>query len=193
MERIENPEWSTLNDLVVVAYLLKKAQEKGKGLTPLQVNKLVYICHGWALGMLNRPLIDNSRGQIQAWKYGPVVEKVYSHLKHWGRKEITYTSFCNHFGKDIENFLSEKINQLKKNDPKICALLDVVWYVYQDVSGGQLITATHQEGTPWDTSVKRNWLGQVVREVPIPDDTISGYYTEQLSSLVQSGILSKFE
>ncbi|MCY4672954.1 MAG: DUF4065 domain-containing protein, partial [Bacteroidetes bacterium] len=69
-----------VEDFVVIAYLLKKAAEEGEGLTPLQINKLVYICHGWAWGKLNRPLIDNRSGQIEAWKYGPVVREVYTRL-----------------------------------------------------------------------------------------------------------------
>lgn len=32
---------STIEDFVVIAYLLKKAAETGRGLTPLQINKLV--------------------------------------------------------------------------------------------------------------------------------------------------------
>ncbi len=171
-----------VEDFVVIAYLLKKAAEEGGGLTPLQINKLVYICHGWAWGKLNRPLIDNRSGQIEAWKYGPVVREVYTRLKNWGRDEVTYESFCEKFGsyglgtERAKEFLSGKINDLEKNDQQICMLLDVVWYVYKDLSGGQLITITHKKETPWMKHVKRNMFGRVVHAVHIPDETIAEHY-----------------
>ena len=174
---------STIDDFFVIAYLLKKAEEDRMGLTPLQINKLVYICHGWALGMLDRPLIENHSGEIQAWKYGPVVQKVYHHLKHWGSHEITYDSFRAHFGNGLKEFLANKLADLRREDPELFKLLDVVWYVYKGIDGGRLITLTHQRGTPWDQEVKRNFLGQVIREVPIPNKTILKYYKNDLKGL----------
>lgn len=178
-----NPLRPTVDDFLIIAYLLKKAEEEGQGLTPLQINKLVYICHGWALGMLDRPLIDNQSGQIQAWKYGPVVRNVYDYLKHWGSQKITYNSLFDYFGTGVENVVSQKLADLERNDPELWKLLHVVWYVYGGIDGGQLIALTHQKGTPWDLEVKRNFWGQVVREVPIPDSTILRYYKEDLKDL----------
>ena len=37
-------------------------------LTPLQVQKLTYLCHGWTLGLYSQPL---SRQQVEAWRWGP--------------------------------------------------------------------------------------------------------------------------
>lgn len=133
-------------------------------MTPLQINKLIYICHGWAWGKLERPLIDNSSGQIEAWKYGPVVRGVYHRLKQWESEKITYDSFCAKFdsygsGKDSEEeFLSKKLSELKERDPEICTLLDTVWDIYKDVTGGQLIALTHKDETPWKIHVRYNFF-----------------------------------
>lgn len=180
---------SPIEDYLVIAYLLKKAGLDGINLTPLQINKLVYICHGWVLAKLGRPLIDNHSGQIQAWKYGPVVQRVYSLLKDFGSQEVTYNDFCKKLDsfligeESADKFLSEKLDDLALKDPSLLKLLDMVWYVYKDLTGGQLITITHKDGTPWDLEVKRNVFGQVVREVPIPDQTISDYYKNKLKDL----------
>lgn len=41
-----SPAKLPIEDYLVIAYLLKKAGLDGIVLTPLQINKLVYICHG---------------------------------------------------------------------------------------------------------------------------------------------------
>lgn len=182
---IPNP---TVEDFVVIAYLLKKAVEGGRGLTPLQINKLVYICHGWTLGKMNRSLIDNQSGQIEAWKYGPVVRNVYERLKRWKAEEITFDSFCEVFGsygfgkKHARNFLLEKLSGLEEHDPQVCKLLNVVWHVYKDLTGGQLITITHKEETPWRKHVKFGMFRQVVHGEHIPDSTISEHYRIKLKN-----------
>lgn len=184
-----NPQKKTIDEFLVIAYLLKKAEEEGRGLTPLQINKLVYICHGWALGKLGRPLIDNHSGQIEAWKYGPVVRGVYYRLKRWKAEELTYDSFCDEFdpygyGKEYgKEFLTEMLHDLKKTDPEICKLFDIVWYVYKDLTGGQLITITHKDETPWKTHVKRNVFRQVLPNIHIPDSTIAEHYRIKLKDL----------
>ena len=182
-----NPAKTTIDDFLVIAYLLKKAAETGGGLTPLQINKLVYICHGWALGKLDRPLIDNRFGQIQAWKYGPVVRNVYDRLKQWGAKEVTFSSFCEYFGsyglgeKQAREFLTRELANLKENDPEVYRLLEVVWYVYKDITGGQLITITHEDETPWHKHVRYGKIfRQVLPNIHIPDSTIAEHYRIKL-------------
>ena len=87
-------EKSTVDVEVVIAYLLKKAAEDKKKLTPLQINKLIYLCHGWMLGILKKPLIENGVDQIQAWRYGPVVTEAYNMLKIWGSQKSHTTLFA---------------------------------------------------------------------------------------------------
>ena len=61
--------------------LIEKSIEAGSCLTPLEIIKLVYFCHGWMLGLYRRPLIKQN---VQAWRYGPVVADVYHCLKQHG-------------------------------------------------------------------------------------------------------------
>lgn len=182
-----NPEKSTIDDFLVIAFLLKKAAEAGGGLTPLQINKLVYICHGWTLGKLERPLIENRSGQIEAWKYGPVVRNVYDRLKRWGAEEVTFDSFCEDFGsyglgtEGAKELLSEGLSDLEENDPEIYKLLDIVWNVYKDFTGGQLITITHKDETPWRKHVRYSkFFHQVLPGIHIPDSTIFEHYQLKL-------------
>ena len=185
-------EKSTIDVVVVIAYLLKKAASINRGLTPLQINKLVYICHGWTLGLLKKPLIENRTDQIQAWKYGPVVTEAYETLKRWGSQVVTYDSFCDSLDligigkKAIQTILEKDIDQILDEKPKMCEVIDMVWYVYQDRTGGQLITLTHKDETPWTQHVKKNFFGQVVHGVHIPDSSISSHYEEKIRRLISS-------
>lgn len=185
-------EKSTIDVVVVIAYLLKEAAKINRGLTPLQINKLVYICHGWTLGILQKPLIENGTDQIQAWKYGPVVTEAYEILKRWGSQEVTYDSFCeslDHIGigrEVIQKILDEDIDQIKNEKPQMCEVIDTVWYVYKNRTGGQLITITHKDETPWTQHVKRNVFRQIVHGVHIPDSSISSHYEKKIREMISS-------
>ena len=59
----------------------------GEGpLTPLQIIKLTYICHGWMLGLYGRPLVKQN---VKAWTYGPVIPDVYRALKTYRANPVT--------------------------------------------------------------------------------------------------------
>ena len=47
--------------------LIEKSQEEGNLLTPLQIIKLVYFCHGWMLALYKRPLIKQSGSGMAVW------------------------------------------------------------------------------------------------------------------------------
>jgi len=63
-----NGTMQTQPTLAVANYLIGKAQSEGRSITPMQLIKLVYIAHGWTLGLYDQPLIGE---QVEAWTYGP--------------------------------------------------------------------------------------------------------------------------
>ena len=48
--------------------------------TVMHVLKLVYLAHGWMLGLHKRPLIKE---QVEAWLYGPVILVLYQKYKYF--------------------------------------------------------------------------------------------------------------
>ena len=58
--------------------LIEIAESDGKFLTPMKLLKLAYICHGWMLALHDRPLIFD---EIHAWKYGPIIPKLYQKIQ----------------------------------------------------------------------------------------------------------------
>ncbi|KQH74402.1 Panacea domain-containing protein [Xylella fastidiosa] len=55
-------------------------------LTPLQVLKLVYLAHGWCLGVHTQPLIDEL---VEAWRAGPLIRSLYNVIKQDRSSGIT--------------------------------------------------------------------------------------------------------
>ena len=116
----------------VANFFIEEAFRQGKGLTPLQVIKLVYIAHGFVLANTNRGLIADV---IEAWEYGPVVADLYHKLKRYGNDPIPEP-----MSDWIESYEFEENERI---------IMTKVFNHYNKFTGIQLSTLTHQEGTPW--------------------------------------------
>ena len=83
----------------VANYFLDCAKEDGESLTLLKLVKLVYLAHGWHLGLTGDPLIKEN---VEAWRYGPVVPSIYHDLKIFGNNAITrYASWPDRQGDTV--------------------------------------------------------------------------------------------
>jgi uncharacterized phage-associated protein len=140
------------DSLSVAEYMLWRASQAQNPLTPMQVLKLVYIAHGWMLGLYGRPLIDES---VEAWQYGPVIPSLYHRYKKYGSRFIN-------------DGPSQQPSGFSGAERRV---LDQVWSGYGHRSGVALSSLTHQPGTPWDFTIKRLGRGAV-----IPNDLIEEHY-----------------
>lgn len=143
----------------IAAWFLKKASESRTQLTPMQVNKLVYLAHGWNLGVYGRPLIPES---VEAWKYGPVIPSIYHRLKHFKGNPVTDILRGTPQGENIP-------------------ILEKIWQSYGQFTGLQLSTVTHESGTPWHIA----WHAMGAKDMigcPIPDSLIQAHYKEKYES-----------
>ncbi|MFN2577495.1 MAG: Panacea domain-containing protein [Pyrinomonadaceae bacterium] len=139
--------------------LLKLAKARGISLTNMQVQKLVYIAHGYSLAILHRPLV---RQPVEAWRWGPVFEDLYHSLKRYGSGIV-------HEPINVIN-----MDSLTETHQK---LLGTVLDAYARFSGPQLSTMTHKQGTPW-AEVYKPGISRLV----IPNPTIERHYTELLNA-----------
>lgn len=136
----------------------------------MQLVKLVYISHGWYLGLTGKPLINEA---VEAWKYGPVIPSIYHSFKKYGNNSITEQEL------DIVGFsyVNTEIKDLNK-----MRFLDKVWDVYKQFNGPQLSTLTHENGTPWFITWHNNG-GQHQKSVTIPNDLIKDHYLIKIKSV----------
>lgn len=148
--------------LAISNYFINKANSLGAELTPMKLLKLVYLSHGWYLGLNNgEALIPEF---AQAWEYGPVVQSVYDDFKVYQRAQITSLRSDKNTG-----------NYPVVSDPETIKFLNRIWEVYGRYSGGQLSSITHQQGSPWFT-VWNDKGGKTGRGVIIPNPLIAEYY-----------------
>lgn len=140
--------------------LIDWAAENQRPFTPMQIIKLVYICHGWMLGLHGRPLIFQP---VEAWQYGPVISTVYQGVKQFGGSHVT--------GK-IEARDGE-FDEIESD------LIEQVCDKYSRLSGIALSRLTHAQDTPWHTIW--NMYGQ---NSIIPNDLIEDHYAEKARAAV---------
>jgi len=145
----------TIYDPIAVAnFFVQKSLETGTEVTPMKLLKLVYIAHGWHLGLYGKPLIDEA---VEAWTYGPVVPDVYRKFKEYGRGRITkLASEMKISGLSVQ-FVTPTVPD---TDQQTRSLLEEIWKVYGDKDGLYLSAITHQEGTPWSLTEKNGIIAQ---------------------------------
>lgn len=132
---------------------LRLAKESGNPLTPMQLLKLVYIAHGWSLGLYGRPLI---RDEVQAWQYGPVIPRLYNAVKDFRDQPV-----CG----PLDMAVSAPFNSAERQ------LISEVFGLYGDKSGPALSRLTHAAGTPWHQTYEPGSFG-----IRIPNDVIEDHY-----------------
>ena len=72
--------------LDVACYIIEKSRYTK---THLQVQKLVYISHGFMLAIHDRPLFFDD---VEAWSHGPAIPSIYGAFERWGSDVIGNTT-----------------------------------------------------------------------------------------------------
>ena len=72
--------------LDVACYIIEKSRYTK---THLQVQKLVYISHGFMLAIHDRPLFYDD---VEAWSHGPTIPSIYGAFERWGSGVIGSTT-----------------------------------------------------------------------------------------------------
>ena len=148
---------NTPSAITVANYLLEKAREQKRSLTPLHLLKLVYICHGWSLAILGRDLVAE---EVYAWQYGPVIPELYHRIKSYGANPVA------RIDRDLDDSPVE-LDSIEKT------LIEKVFESYKHLSAIQLSGLTHKVGTPWHQIWKKHGRNSV-----IPTALIRSHYTE---------------
>ena len=157
------------SSLIVANRFLDMAKVNNDSLTPMQLLKLVYIAHGWMLGLHGRPLIEEN---VEAWKYGPVIRELYDEVRHYKGRSIKDSIRVNE--KVQRKFLEDNLFTEERD------IIQQVYDEYADYSGIELSRITHAKGTPWSEVYMPGSFGEV-----IPIDLIEQHYKD-LSREIES-------
>lgn len=146
------------SSIYIANRFLELAKEAGVYVSPMKIIKLVYIAHGWMLGIHSSLLIKET---VEAWRYGPVIPELYQATKKYLRSTITKPLKCADGG-DLSTEEEDIIKQ--------------TFNVYGRKSALDLSYLTHMEGTPWMDISGGEGSGEV-----IPNDLIDDYYKQLIS------------
>lgn len=127
--------------------------------TPMKLQKLVYLAHGWHLAIHDQPLIEE---KFEAWPYGPVEQFLYHLFKQYRNSNIT------DYAKTWVNG-EQKAFVVSSSKSHFTEVFDKVVAKYSDFSALQLSALTHQEGTPWSISKAKGFS-------EIPNDMIRDHF-----------------
>ncbi|EPM9361275.1 Panacea domain-containing protein [Enterobacter ludwigii] len=141
------------NPICIVNEFIDRARKNGDNLTHMQVQKLLYIAHGYSLAFLEEPLLEEP---VCAWRYGPVIPSVYYALRHNRSNPIAERAVSTALKPEVVN-------------AKTASLLDSIYETYGKLSGVALSEFTHRAGTPWSQAMDK-------RENIISDASIKDYY-----------------
>lgn len=138
---------------------------KDKSLSPIQLVKLVYICHGWMLGFYGRPLIEQP---VETWHYGPIIADVYRSFNDYKStgKEIRRRLWRFSFGPPFH----------ATYDAAEESIISQVSQKYGQMTGVELSKLTSALGSPWD----QVWRELEQRGAVIPNELIREYYAEEV-------------
>ena len=142
--------------------LIHRAEAVGRSLTPMQVQKVVYFCHGWFLGKYGEPLVEQD---IIAWEYGPVVPRLYRSLRKYGAKPVSQPI--------------RRVDEVDFDEREELIVSDV-FLKYGKLRGSALSTLTHLPGSPWFNVYydRRRGPNSVIPEPEIRDYFASFYGEE---------------
>ena len=154
---------------IVVGYYLI-ARGLGR-YVPFEIIKLVYLAHGYVLGMTGRPLIMD---RIEAWKHGPIIPNLFHALAEYGRKPVLrlYTDETPVASPEINRRRDELAEMIGREDAHI---INQVADAHSECGPLDLSGICHSEGSPWDQVVEKKYESK-----PIPNDVIMAYYKEKL-------------
>ena len=152
----------------VANQFLTLANERGVWFTQMQLQKLVYISHGWCLALAEQPLTTDLPA---AWDYGPVYFDLWQSLKRYGRKVVTDTIKVADYSLFAENSSQVSKANFEQYEQDI---IQKVFEHYGHFHAFQLSALTHKEGTPW----YKVYVEQGMKKTPISNDSIREHFTE---------------
>ena len=168
----------------IANYFFELSEKEGRPITPLKMQKLVYIAHGWHLGITREPLVDDE--YPEAWEFGPVFPSIYHEFKHFKGNPIQEPAQEMILTEPIElwdwdwDSLDTETPSIDKKDKEIRVFLENIWKSYGKYSARKLSAMSHGKGTPW--SQTREKVGSV-QNAPIEEDIIRDFYEKRVQAL----------
>ena len=124
-----------MDALNISKYFLSKInredfEELGEGISHLKLQKILFYTQKVFYSTYKEPIFKD---EIEAWKHGPVISKVYQEFKEFD-------------GNNIDIFkIEDKINQKEQISADTLFVIDFIWDKYNQYDAWALRDKTHRE------------------------------------------------
>ncbi|HYI71433.1 MAG TPA: type II toxin-antitoxin system antitoxin SocA domain-containing protein [Skermanella sp.] len=150
----------------VTDYLLsKEIKANGKGITNLDVQKILYFAQGWHLAINGERLFQE---ELRAWVHGPVVPEIYFRLAQYEKYPIPVTEVRG----DPVRDLPEAVRNF----------LDQIWTKYSALRTGKLVDLTHEQA-PW-RNARGNTEARQKSEEPLSSSDMMEFFRTKYQSVL---------
>src|SRR5260370_38900610 len=125
----------------IANFVLDIADEEGRGITNLSINKIVFFLHSHYLVEFDKPLVS---AKVAAWNYGPVFRELYREFKEFGDKAIERRAL------KLDALTGTRVicgYELSESERKI---LEDLTRRYIRFSAGNLVSMSHAKDGPCD-------------------------------------------
>ena len=151
------------------SFLQRDLKEGGPSISHMKLQKLVYIMHGWCLGLTGKPAVNS---YFEAWEYGPVEPNLYRRLMPFGDANIP-SLIPTWEMRENDEWEVKSATVPEDGNEEFYKIFDAVFQGYMQYDGIKLSSLTHQRGTPWDETMEKT--GGALYE-KIPEELIHSYY-----------------
>lgn len=145
----------------VANWFIERALQEKQALTPMQVQKLMYLAESAYGATFHQDLVPTDT--YKAWEHGPVDTSVYHSLKRYGKAPVKEPIFC-----AMREEISEEADDI----------FETVWEYFGHLSASSLRNLTHDVG-PWE-----DYYDPMVPHRSIPSTRVYGAWPAFLKSAV---------
>lgn len=152
------------SSLQVANFIIAQADKSRRRLTQMQLQKLVYFCHGFFLAVSGQPLVEDP---VEAWEYGTVFPKLREATKRYGRAPINQLIAWEDVGPLTAKERHPALADFSDDD---ISVMKSVWKAFGHFEAFKLSAISHDPSGPW-AEVYRDRENRV-----IPNESIRRYF-----------------
>jgi len=151
--------------IVVANEIIKLANAQKKGITPMKLQKILYLANGISYKRNGEKLIEE---RFEPWEYGPVLRSVYNVYKQCKGNNITELIDENIPNDSGNGFALSSSYNVKDNDLMI---INEAWNNAKNLDAFTLSAWSHNKNSPWDKAYNAN-----PKQPYINDEDIKEYF-----------------
>ena len=161
--------------LSIANEFLKLGKKENIPISPMKIQKLLYLAQGYYLYIHEDSLVDES---FEAWKFGPVLPSIYRTCKKFGRTGIHWPLYL--ADGDFSPYPPPE-----PKDGDVSKVIESVWKHYGKYDPMLLSKWTHEDEGPWSRTLKEQGrFANIIRKnIPISNEYIKEYFTKALDSV----------